>query len=369
MAKMNKDTFSQLEEVGYRIKATRVKNKLRASAVSQGRIFNEMNPGETAPTMTSSSYTNVEKGKGSLVSLDVAQKLAGVNTSIAVKYSVSNRTNKHPLVTQLNTGILGLHDLAKKVRQEKLISISELSKAAGTTYSSVVVFEKTDKATIYSTSRYLAAMGVDLVITVTDARDNQPINPSKDMPIIRYEKLVEEFEDFLELNGSIPSDISIQKPVEASQALQDDFMTDVGAKLKELRTASSQSRVKLAEKINSSEIMIMQVEKGKSSLASSNDVAKAFNKKIVINLTGKAIRNIEETNPEIKTKKIEVDELTVILDQIRQAEEITVSDFAKKIGTTYRSVDIFPKVIPHKKSLMRYIDGLNIRAKMVIVKS
>lgn len=373
MVEMKEETFNQIEEVGYRIKASRVKNKLRASAVSQGRVFAELHPNDTAPTMTSSSYTNVEKGKGSLLSLKIASELAGVEIIVTANYSVQNSPNVNPVHTQLTTDILGLHDLAKKVRQEKLISISELSKAAGTTYSSVVVFEKTDKPTIYSTSRYLEAMGVKIELRIVDIRDGKAINPSLDMPIIRYEKLVEEFEEFLATQSDAPktvehSTLSPSVAPEAPESEDKDFMQEIGVKLKELRLKAGLSRVKLASQVESSEIMIMQVENGKSSLVSANLIAEAFQKKIVITLTGKTIREAVKKGNDIKSQKIEVEEITQILDELRKIENYTVSDFAKKIGTTYRSVDIFPTVVPHKKSLIRYIDGLGLRAKLTLVK-
>jgi len=145
-------------------------------------------------------------------------------------------------------------------------------------------------------------------------------------------------------------------------------MQEIGIKLKELRLKEKMSRVKLASQVDSSEIMIMQVENGKSSLISANIIAEAFQKKIVISLTGKAIREAIKNGHEIKSQKIQAEEITEILDELRKIENYTVSDFAKKIGTTYRSVDIFPTVVPHKKSLIRYIEGLGIRAKLTLVK-
>lgn len=303
--------FSDIEEIGYRIKASRLASRTSVNTVSVGH-------------MTHVAYTSIEDGRGSLNVLNLAVGLMKATVEISLK------DESGTVVAEAD--LSNLREKMIEYRQNNHIARSAIAKSMDVPYASVIVFENSEKPRVRSFTRYISALGLTAEYIVRDEK-GEAIIPANILDKDKLKKLRTEF------NNSLERDMN-------------DVRVDarLGAGIKALREKKNLSKAEVARLSGIKEASVAKVELSQCRLSTAAKVAESLGYELRIVVRGESIPAAD---------------LTEFLDRIRVEQGYTPSDFARKIGTTYRTVKIFPVSGPSMASVLRYVDGLglNIRYK------
>lgn len=305
MSLMSNEVFSEVEEIGFRAKAARLSRGLGVSSTHKG-------------TMTHVAYVRSEEGRGSLKNLVAVCDL--LSLSVNVLYKDADGVSKVIDLSELREAIV---DYRAKVGA----TLSEVSKKMDVPYASVMVFESSQRPQVQSIGRYIRALGMKVSFSVVDAH-GEHIIPTKRLAPTVANHLIKDLEKTL----------AIEK--------KKTFSTQIGSDIKKVREKKNMTKAEVSRLSGISEASVAKTEQSSSTLLTSQKVVESLGKKLEI---------------VVDDVSVPADEIQVVLDQMRESRNITVSEFARTIGTTYRTVKIFPNTVPTSSSLQRYADGLGVK--------
>lgn len=308
----NKAEFNSVEEIGYRLKAYRLSQPHDMQNIAKLT--------KDAIGITNQSYTRVEEGGGSLQAVSRSLELFNITTTIQAVYQ--------NMTTELS--ILDLHEYIKGILDNPAVSSGEIAQKIGSPHASISAFKKAQSTRLNTIQRYANALGITFTIIMKD-KENKPIIPSQ----ILVKPLLD----------------SLKKAYHASSMSAEDYTYGdfkLGKDMKALREKNKFSKSHVAKLAGITESSVVKVEENRALLSSSEKIANALQKKLVIIIEGK------EFSPQ---------EVPAALDRLRISQKISVSDFARTIGTTYRAVKVFAVSEPTIASVNRYATGLKVKIK------
>lgn len=306
MSDLTSEVFSDVEEIGYRLKAARIASRTSVSSAHSN-------------AMTHVAYTSIEDGRGSLNVLGQAVELSGMTVEIKLK------DEKGTVVAE--TTLPHLREAMVEYRQNNHIARSAVAKEMEVPYASVIVFETSEKPRVRSFSRYIKALGLSAEYVMRD-EDGKSVVPAEILDKEKLKKIRKEFNDSLERD-------------------MNDVRTDsrLGEGIKGLRDKKNLSKAEVARLSGIKESSVAKVESSQCRLSTAAKVAESLGYDLGIVIRGESIPAAD---------------LTAKLDQIRVEQGYTPSQFARHIGTTYRTVKIFPESGASMASILRYVDGLGV---------
>jgi len=310
MSTMNTATFSNIEEIGFRVKASRLSRGLGVSSAHKG-------------VMTHVAYTRSEEGRGSLSNLVAICDVLNLTVETSFK-SVSGEWVKIPLAEA--------RDAVVSYREASGVSPSDLARDMSVPYASVRVFESSDRPQVRSISRYAQSLGMEFKFAVSDVHGEYVI-PSKRLNQTVLAKLEKDLHQAL--NGYQSSH----------------FETKLGKEIKKIREKKNMTKAEVSRLSGIGQASVAKVENSRTTLETSQKVVEALGKQLFVVFEG-------DTVP--------ASEIHTALDRIRCERGITPSDFARRIGTTYRAVMVFPKAHPTVQSISRYAHGLGVEIRPLI---
>jgi len=314
MSNFDTAVFSDIEEIGFRLKAVRLKSRTSINVVRNDE-------------MTHVAYTSVEDGRGSINILHKISEM--LDTTVEVKLFKDD-------AEVATTNLLGLRDALADYRQVNDVPRSMIAHTMGVPYASVNVFEKAAAPRVRSYSRFIDAIGLRAEYTVINNEDNSIVIPSE---FLDKEKLKSLRADFKQ---SMIKDIA---EIKADNRL--------GDQIKSLREKKGFSKAEVARLAGIKDASMAKVEQSNTRLTTAAKVVDSM---------GYQLRVI------VDDQNIAATDLPGFLDELRVSQGYTPSDFAREIGTTYRAVKIFPTSQASMSTLKRYIDGLKINVRYKIVK-
>lgn len=300
---LNAGTFSDVEELGFRLRAVRLYRGMSVAAVRGDR-------------MTHIAYARSEEGHGSLQNL----------TEIAEILELEIKTEVNGQVIPFNQ----LHETIVSLRGDK--SVADVSRAMESTYASVKVFEQAGRPRIQSIGRYMRALNMVSGFQVID-KEGTVINPAKITPTAILVKLQSDLSEILNKGNDTVEN------------------NGIGTKIKNLRESLSYSKADVARLSNMTQASIANVERSSALLTTSEKVIESMDRTLEVSVDGEVVK---------------ASYLQVHLDKIRQARGISVSEFANKVSATYRTVKIFPTSVPNPSSVQRYANGLGVNIELTI---
>lgn len=314
MSNFNEAVFTDIEEIGFRLKAVRLSSRTSINTLREG-------------AMTHVAYTSVEDGRGSIGTLDDITKILEKTVEITL-FAGDKEVAK--------TDILGLRNALSDYRKDNDIARATVARTMGVPYASVNVFENAEKPRVRSFSRFISALGLRAEYVVKNA-DGTPVIPSE---ILTDKDKLKALRD--ELKGSVEKDMT---EVKADNRL--------GDQIKALREKLGLSKAEASRLAGIKDASMAKVELSNTRLTTATKVVEGM---------GYELRAV------VGDKNIPTSELPQLLDDIRVSQGYTPSDFAREIGTTYRAVKIFPESQASLIILKRYIDGLKINVRYKLVK-
>lgn len=303
----DKEVFKNFEEIGLRLKALRKNEKKNISNIRGSE-------------MTHIAVVRVEEGKGSLDGLKRVADLLGA--TIEVTHNGQN------------VPIDEVRDFIKNYRNSHNISIAEASHMVGVTHAGVTVFESSSRPQIVSVGKYSRGLGINFDIVVKNSKGD-PVIPSNFMSETDLDKLNKELEMAL------------------SVVVPDAFSASISKNLKKVRLSLSESRKAVAEIAAVTESTVMKAENSHSRLDTFGKVASALDRNLMIVVDG------DQFSPE---------DAPAALDAIRSQKGVTVSEQARRMGTTYRAIKIFPKSSVTSATFKKYADSLGVKVSHKITK-
>lgn len=309
MSDFTSASFSDIEEVGYRLKAARIAERISINTIRDN-------------AMTHVAYNSIEDGRGSINVLGQVAEL--MNATVQVKLIDASDN------VVAETDLENLRSTLIQYRQDNFIARSAVAKEMEVPYASVIVFETSEKPRVRSFSRYIKAIGLRAEYTVLN-KDGQPIVPAEILDKDKMKKLRKEFNDSMERDMT-------------------EVRTDprLGDGIKKIREKKGLSKAEVSRLSGIKESSVVKVEMSQTRLSTAAKVAESLGYELRIILRG---------------ENILWSDLTSELDKIRVEKGYTPSDFARQIGTTYRTVKIFPNSGASMASIMRYVDGLGINIR------
>lgn len=301
--------FSDIEEIGYRLKAARIADRISINTIRDN-------------TMTHVAYNSIEDGRGSINVLGQVASL--MKAEVEVKLIDENDT------VVVETDLENLRESMIKYRQDNHIQRSAVAKEMEVPYASVIVFETSEKPRVRSFSRYIKALGLTSQYTLRNEK-GEPIVPAEILDKDKLKKIRKEFSDSMERDMA-------------------EVRTDsrLGDGIKKLREKKGLSKAEVSRLSGIKESSVAKVEQSQTRLSTAAKVAEALGYELRVVVRGESVL---------------ASDLTTELDKIRVEQGYTPSDFARKIGTTYRTVKIFPGSGASMASIVRYVDGLGINIR------
>lgn len=245
--------------------------------------------------LTNIAVSTVERGGGSPRTLSLVAEALGVEVEIAA--TVEGET--------ADLQIKDLQQYIRDIREEKNISHGTLADRAGVQISSVRVFEESNRPSFMSITRYLEALGVEIEIALM--MNGKPI-PTR---ILRRAD---------ELSESIPARMT-----------DNSLSSEISVYLIALRKNLGESAAEIARRSGVSRLMLTNTENSKASLVAFSDVAEALGYRLIITLKDRSGFVSEVPAPLVPEA----------LAQMRENQNVSASQMARLIGSTYRSVTIF----------------------------
>lgn len=284
-------TFSNVEEIGPRLKLLRLHSRKSVSSVAGTAGISYI------------TVEAVEKGSGSPWSLE--QTAAALGATLSIKVTLPSGQSTFVEFAELQGFI-------KSYRTAMKISHNNLATRAGVQSSSVKTFESSKRPSLKSINRYLQALNIrtDIQILVNGVAET----PSRD-----------ETMTFLTAEGAV------KKTHGATKAQSEDLARAIGGKLEASRVEAGLTKADTARIAGVAQLTVAKVEKQGGSLMTMTRIAEAVDRRLVFTLT------------DVKGAVIELpaDQATEILDQLREAMGVDYSTMARRMGTSYRTIRVF----------------------------
>jgi transcriptional regulator with XRE-family HTH domain len=305
-------TFSNLEEIGPRLRLLRVSLGLNVSNVAERAGLNYI------------TVATVEKGSSSPATIEAVAD--ALNAELIVRAVAQD--GYHSSQVKLSE----LQGLIAATRRSRNLTLSEVGNLAGAQPSSVSVFENSGRPLVRSVKRYLEALGFDLEIEIQ-------ING----------------EAFIPTEGDNRSTKHAQNDLITTSAtygmFEKGFTSTIGSALLARREDMNLTKTELCERMGAAQQTISRIESGRGSLSSISAYAKSVGLNLALTLTDGSGRELETP-----TEKI-----AEVLDTVRQARGLSVAQMARLIGTTYRAVKNFPDGSQAQvQSIERYANALGM---------
>lgn len=314
MSNFDTAVFSDIEEIGFRLKAVRLKSRTSINVIRNNE-------------MTHVAYTSVEDGRGSINILHKISEMLG--TTVEVKLFKED-------TEVASTDLIGLRDTLAQYREANDIQRSVIAQTMGVPYASVNVFEKAAAPRVRSYSRFIDAIGIRAEYKVINDEDNTPVIPAEFLDKEKIKALRADFKQ------SMVKDVA---EIKADNRL--------GDQIKALREKKGLSKAEVARMSGIKDASMAKVEQSNTRLTTAAKVVESL---------GCELRVI------VSDQSIPAADFPEFLDKLRVSQGYTPSDFAREIGTTYRAVKIFPTSQASMSTLKRYIDGLKINVRYKLVK-
>lgn len=284
-------TFSNVEEIGPRLKLLRLAAGKSVSAVA---------------SVAGISYITVEaveKGSGSPWSLE--STAAALGATLSIKVTLPSGQSTYVEFSELQS-FISSYRIAMK------ISHNNLATRAGVQSSSVKTFEASKRPSLKSINRYLHALNIKTDIQILI--DGVAATPSRD-----------ETATFLTAEGAV------KKTHGATKGVSDNLARAIGSSLEAARDEANLTKADTARLAGVAQLTVAKVEKQGGSLMTMTRIAAAVDRRLVFTLT------------DIKGAVIELPaaQATEILDQLREAMGVDYSTMARRMGTTYRTIRVF----------------------------
>lgn len=279
---LTSSTFTNVGEIGPRLKMVRQAAKFPVSRMV------------AKSGMHDCVILAVEKGASTPVSVQTYADSLGVTVSITA-------TNSLGVETEVNLN--DLQEYIKDTRHARGMTRNVLARKAGVQSSSVEVFENCDRPTLKSTMRYLSALEVNLVVQLQ-------VNDTA-----------------LEL--TLPDSATVTQTADVSPLA---LSLALAKTITDRRVELDMSKAETSRLAGVSQISVAHIETASGSLPAVSNVAKALGMNLMITMTDTS-GNVMECA---------ADAVPVFLDKLRETSGFTVSEMARRIGTTYRAVRIFP---------------------------
>ena len=317
MSNFDTAVFTDIEEIGFRLKALRLRDRASVNGICQD-------------VMTHVAYTSIEDGRGSVNVL--AQVASLLNTHLQIKLFKDDNEVWH------STDLLALRDALADYRADNDISRSHVARRMGVPYASVNVFESAVSPRIRSFSRLIEAMELRAEFTLYEKVEDADVAviPATFLERQKLKKLQEDFKN------SLAKDMSEVK-----------VDTRLGDQIKALREKLGYSKAQVSRLSGVKDASMAKVEMSNTRLTTAAKVVESL---------GYDLRVV------VGSETIDVADFPQYLDQVRVAKGYTPSEFAREIGTTYRAVKIFPESQVSMSTLNRYIDGLKLNVRYKLVK-
>lgn len=305
-----KAEFKNLEEIGFRLKAYRLSQPHDMQNIAKITRDSQM--------ITNQSYARVEEGGGSLDAVYHALQVFKLTVNIEAEYKGGTTT----LTLQ------DIHEYIKSALIDPMVQPGDIAQKIGAPHASVSTFKKSKATRLNTIQRYADALGIKFFIKIINEK-NEPVIPSNILVKAKFDALVSSF-NILNKNS------------------EDSRYSDskLGSDIRKLRERRKLSKSAIADMSHLTESSVAKVENNRALLSSSEKVIDALGKKLIIIIDG---------------QDIEPQDVPSVLDKIRQDRNITISDFARTIGTTYRAVKVFATSEATIASINRYTTGLKVK--------
>lgn len=305
MSMMNSASFSEIEEVGFRVKAARLSRGLGVSAAHKG-------------VMTHVAYVRSEEGRGSLANLVAIADVLNLTVNVELKGKDGKVSNIH---------LSEIRDAVVAYRESMGFTVAEIAKKMSVPYASVKVFETSNRPQVHSIGRYIRCFGMDFTFSVFDV-NNEVVIPGK--------RLSEG--SVMDLQKDLDSALNIVKKLQLESGLGDD--------IRKMREKKNLSKAYVSRISGINHASLVNAESSNATIVTSQKIVESMGKKLYMVVDG---------------NKVDAKDVQIALDQIRCDRDITPSQLARKIGTTYRTVKIFPTTTPTPSSIKRYADALGVK--------
>lgn len=273
-------TFANLEEIGPRLRAFREAEKLPVSRMCE------------KSGLSPCVVVSIEKGTATTRSLQSYADALGVEIELTA-------TDTNGTVTPLT--LADVQSFAVKSRLDQGMAMNALGRACGVQATSVHTFETSARTNVKSASRYLKGLG--LTLTIELKADGQVLESSTSAPVI-----------------AVPRN-------------REDLALKLGTAIRGQRLHSGLTKTALAKHSGVAHLTISKIEEGFSaSLPTFNTVVNSMGNRMTITLTDSKGTVIESPAALVP----------VVLDRLRESSGVSIADMARKMGTTYRAVKIFP---------------------------
>lgn len=300
-ALVSTSTFTNLEEIGPRLRTFRESAKIPVSRMSE------------KSGLSSCVIVSAEKGMATTRSLQAYADALGL--TLDIRATDANGITKN----------LTLDDLQSYVRQTReslRMTKNNLGRICGVQGGSVNVFESSARTNIKSAARYIEGLGTTLEIGFNvDGKDVE-------LPLPRTARKL------------------------TTRKESNNLTTAVGEAIKAQRMKTGISKLDLARRVGIAHATIYKIEQGLStSLPTFNATAQALGYNVVVTLSDGKGTVLESPAHHV----------TSVLNSLREASGISIAEMARRMDTTYRTVKIFAdgsrNPIP---SIERYATALGI---------
>lgn len=313
MSNFNTAVFSDIEEIGFRLKAARLESHTSVNIAREGH-------------MTHVAYTSAEDGRGSI---NILNEVTGIMDKTVAVTVYKNDT------VVFTCSLAELRDRLADYRKEQDIPRADIARHMSVPYASVNVFEKAQNPRIRSFTRYIEALGLRAEYVIYN-NDGSELIPNA---IVDRDQLRDLKNDF---KNSMNRDMNDTK-----------VDSRLGDQIKNLRLKLKLSKAEVARNAGIKDASMAKVEQSDTRLVTADKVISAMGHKLEI---------------VVGDTTVSVEDLPAHLDRLRTLQGYTPSDFAREIGTTYRAVKIFPESKVSMASLKRYTDGLKVNIRFKITK-
>lgn len=284
-------TFSNVEEIGPRLKLLRLNSGKTVSATASSAGISYI------------TVEAVEKGSGSPWSLTETASALGAEVSIKVTLPTG-----HSAYVEFEE----LQGFIASYRQAAKITHNNLATRAGVQSSSVKTFEASKRPSLKSISRYLKALNIKTEIQILI--NGVPVSPTLDQT-----------KSFLTEDGSV------KKTPTAQKAHSDTLAQAIGAELQAARLEAGLTKADTGRIAGVAQLTVAKVEKQGGTLSIMTKIAEAVDRKLVFTLTDVNGGMIE----------LPASHATEVLDQLRDRMGVDFSTMARRVGTSYRTMRVF----------------------------
>lgn len=280
-ALVSTSTFTNLEEVGPRLRSFREAAKIPVSRISE------------KSGLSSCVIVSAEKGMATTRSLQAYADALGL--TIEVRATDANGITK-------NLNLDDLQSYVRKTRESLNMTKNSLGRLCGVQGGSVNVFETSSRTNIKSAARYIDGLGTKLEISLKS--EGQDV----DLPLPSTARKL------------------------ATRKESNNLTAAVGDAIKAERIKNGISKLELARRVGIAHATIYKIEQGLStSLPTFNATAQALGYNVIVTLSDGKGTVLEAPAHHV----------TAVLNSLREVSGISIADMARRMDTTYRTVKIF----------------------------